>query len=785
MMDNKRRSRSRELAADMIDPYGEGKQESRPPTLTKEIVDWMYSGNAKYICLDDERSNMKKVDIRRVSSSKCTVTTRSIQKAKERVEKVETIYEELNGLALEWIVEKQSGLIFCEKNGKEYSVLAKDIVAADTPGLRPNSEVRFFVHWTFSDDGETWIQRTSYVTLKDGSPIPFNHPWEEDMENLAELKQEIKHNRIRGMVWNWKLSKSKGFVFPLSLKCRPIPCKASDIVAKGRKQLKEFSLVDFYVEIRNERAVAVEIGFPCEISNRVEPLIFETGEDRKYVLKFGTAPKKNKKRFGLVRKWDMKTLRGIIIPEDGSTKVHFTEKGVKWSTNAEKKVPLWIRVQYSLIKEENGRRSAISIMHPNGEAIGKPKAELVAQTRNTSVMFIEMDTLPAPDPPAHLSVLHHGTVISWSDKEQRGYIESPTSGRVVAVAEEIQTDCVPIRLDPGRKVDFFVYDNRAAHITGPGNTIYSTPAVPSRGNCGKYVCELCNLSLSSQKTLDTHLAGKSHRKRKEQQKMARVIPQQRKVTERELKQREWEGEMVEEEPGTIYVDPSSQYFCAYCICDHSSLEEFKAHTRTSSHKYQERLAGGRIITVLPQLPRGYLYRCGCCKKKMLTGENWNKHVRGKQHKHKAAMAKLNYQGCELCGVEFTSAQHMRDHFTGKRHRNAVRDNGGEDPHYDWSEGLDISLEPSHIDVSVSDCVREEVGLALVESPKLKLTKRRRRSDWDATEDWRMEAPVPCPWEDSHRDLSPISYRSRSSRKRSYSETQHYEDIPEVQQIDYF
>jgi len=779
-MDGKRRTRSRDHAAE----YGEGKVMNSPPPLTKEIVDWLYSGNAKYICLDEDRSSMKKVDIRRVSSSKCTVTTRNTHKSKEKVEKVETIYEELNGLGLEWIMEKQSGLIYCEKNGKEYKVRPKDIVCADKPGLRPNSEFKFFVHWTLCDEGLTWIQRTSWVTLKDGSPVPFTHPYEDDMENLSNLEREIKDTRIRGMVWNWKLSKGKGFIFPLSLKCRPIPCKAADIIAKGQKQLKEFSLVDFYVEIRNNRVVAVQIGSPCDIPNRVEPLIFETGEDRKYVLKFGTAPRKNKKRFGLVRKWQMDTLSGIIIPEDGSSKVHFTEKGVKWAKNSEKKVPLWIRVQYSMIKEENGRRSAISIMHSNGEPIGKPKAELVAQTRNTSVMFIEMDTIPAPEPPSHLRELHHGIVISWSDKEQRGYIESPTSGRVVAVADEIQTDCVPIRLDPGRKVDFFVYDNKAAHITGPGNTIYSTPAVPSRGNCGKYVCELCNLSLSSQKTLDTHLAGKSHRKRKEQQKMARVIPQQRKVTERELKQREWEGEMIEEEPGTIYVDPSSQYFCAYCICDHSTLEEFKAHTRTSSHKYQERLAGGRIITVLPQLPRGYLYRCGCCKKKMLTGENWNKHIRGKQHKHKAAMAKLNYQGCELCGVEFTSAQHMRDHFTGKRHRNAVRDNGGEDPHYDWREGLNISLEPSHIDVS--DCVREVGGMGLlVQSPKMKLTKRRRRSDWDATEDWRMDAPVPCPWEDSQPDFSPIGYKNSSSRKRPYRETQHYEDPPDVQQIDYF
>jgi len=423
------------------------------------------------------------------------------------------------------------------------------------------------------------------------------------------------------MVWNWKLSKSKGFIFPLSIKFRPVFCKADDIVAKGEKQLKEFSIVDFYVEMRNERATAIQVGQPCNIPDRINPIIFETGENRKYVLKHGKAPLKNKKRLGLVRKWNMKTLTGVIIPEDGSPKVQFTEKGVKWADNAEKKVPLWIRVKYSLIKEEDGKRYAVRIMHSNGESIGKPKAELVAQTRNASVMFIEMDTVPAPHPPKDLSGVHHGVVVSWSEKEQRGFVESITSGRVVAVAEEIQTDCVPIRLDPGRKVDFYVSDNKAVHITGPRNTIYSTPSVPSRGNCGKYICELCNLSLSSQKTLDTHLAGKAHRKRKEQQKMARVIPQQRKVTERELKQREWEGEMIEEEPGTIYVDPSSQYFCAYCICDHDSLEEFKAHTRTSSHKYQERLAGGRMITVLPQLPRGYLYRCGCCKKKMLTGEN--------------------------------------------------------------------------------------------------------------------------------------------------------------------
>jgi len=761
-MDDHRRTRSRERA---LDAYGEENEKSIRPPLTKEIINWLYSENARFASKTEDSSKMEKVNIQRVSTSKCTVTIRDRRRSQERVEKVEKICEELSGLVLEWITENQAGLIYCKKNGKEYKVRAKDIVSADTPGLRPNGEVKFFVHWTVSDDREKWIQRTFQVTLKDGSPIPFTHPYEDDLENLPDLKHEIKDKRIRGIVWNWRLSKSKGFVFPLSLRYGPITCKATDIVAKGRQQLKEFSLVDFYVELRNGRAAAVQVGQPCDIPNRVMPLIFETGEDRQYVMKHGTAPRKNKKRFGLVRKWDMEKL-----------------KGVKWAENAEKKVPLWIRVRYSLIKEENGKRSAIAVMHSNGEPIGKPKAELVAQTRNTSVMFIEMDTIPAPDAPVHLGAVHHGIVISWSEKEQRGYVESPTSGRVVAVADEVQTDCVPIRLDPGRKVDYFVYDNRAAHITGPGNTIYSTPTVSSRDNCGKYVCELCNLSLSSQKTLDTHLAGKAHRKRKEQQKMARVIPQQRKVSKRELKQREWEGEMIEEGPGTIYVDPSSQYFCAYCICDHDTLEEFKAHTRTSSHKYQERLAGGRIITILPKLPSGYVYKCGCCKKKMLTGENWNNHIRGKQHKHKAAMAKLNYQGCELCGIEFTSAQHMRDHFTGKRHRNAVRDNGGEDPHYDWHEGLNISLEPSHVDVN--ECVREGGGMGLP-SPKFKTNMRSGWSDWDTTEDWRMEAPVPCPWEDNQRDRSPIRCRDRNARKRPFREAEQYEEHTEVQEIDYF
>jgi len=143
-MDDKRRSRSQELAGEMIGAYTEDKLKSSPPPLTKEIVDWMYSGNVKYICLNEDRSSIKKVDIRRVSSSKCTVTTRNRHKPKERVEKVETIYEELSGLALEWITEKQSGLIFCQKNGKEYRVRANDIVSADTPGFEAKFRVELF-----------------------------------------------------------------------------------------------------------------------------------------------------------------------------------------------------------------------------------------------------------------------------------------------------------------------------------------------------------------------------------------------------------------------------------------------------------------------------------------------------------------------------------------------------------------------------------------------------------------------------------------------------------------
>jgi len=141
------RSHSREHISERVDTYDDDNEKISHIPLSKEIVNWFYSKSSKWVHSNDPDSlSMQKVDIYRVSSSKCTVTISYRNNSKNIVERVDNIYEELTGCVLEWIVEKQSGLIWCENTGKEYSVKKKEIISADTPGLRPHSEVKFFVH---------------------------------------------------------------------------------------------------------------------------------------------------------------------------------------------------------------------------------------------------------------------------------------------------------------------------------------------------------------------------------------------------------------------------------------------------------------------------------------------------------------------------------------------------------------------------------------------------------------------------------------------------------------
>jgi len=634
------------------------------------------------------------------------------------------------GLVVQYVKEKGEGLIFGD-NGVQYTGKSAEIVADGVKGLRPYTRVRFF-----TERRAKWNAPATKITAENGDPIQFTHPHEEALDDLPPIDRAIMDRRVRGMVWVWKLRKKRGWLLPLPPdKWAPISVRAENVVAKGDKNLREWAVVDFYVQMHDGHPMAVQVGAPCDVPKRVKPVIFEIGEERGHIVKYGEKPRKERKQFGLVRKWDQERGTGVIVPEDGSRNFRFLEENVVWTNGAEKKVPLWIRVQYSMIKKEGGHREAIRVSLANGNPIGKRKQEclVVGQRRHDTETFFEMETIPAPSPPRDRGRVRTGTVLSWNKDEQRGIIDSRSKGMVTALMSEVQSEEDPICLETGREVEFYYDKGMAYHITAPGNFMYSNAEAPTRDpiKSGRYVCVLCNLSLSSQITLDTHLVGKAHRKRLEQQKMNKVLPKKRALTDLEKRRREWEGEMVEELPGTVYVDPSSPFFCPYCITELENQREYTVHCRSESHKHQERLHGGRVVTILPQLPTGFLYRCKCCNKKMLTGGNWDKHIRGKQHKHKSAMSRLNYQSCDLCDVEFTSAHHMRDHFTGKRHRSAVRDNDGEDPHEDWAKGMESELMNDPRQYATTNTRYEYVDP--IERKKVK--------SWDEMDDWRMDAPM--------------------------------------------
>jgi len=207
---------------------------------------------------------------------------------------------------------------------------------------------------------------------------------------------------------------------------------------------------------------------------------------------------------------------------------------------------------------------------------------------------------------------------------------------------------------------------------------------------GLYPCRICDVNLTSQITLETHLAGKNHKKKVKSWEVLR--------DKGELD--DWSCELLENarvveqivDYGVEYLDPCSPFFCQYCITELPNEEEWYKHLETEEHKAYEAEWEGEDLEVLPDLGDDQMYKCRVCDKQMWQGEIWNNHVAGKQHTHKLKLASMKYRSCGLCGIEFTNPDQMSAHFVSRRHMDAVVLNQGVDPYSDWHDGNTAPFE---------------------------------------------------------------------------------------------
>lgn len=618
------------------------------------------------------------VEVKSVDAAKHTVTCQVDGKEVEVA--IDQLYQELEGTCIEWIREKNSGKIAGD-DGEEYIACGGDVIATGEKIVRPNSRVRFHGFWKDSEFG------ARNVTAPDGSPLTFEIEHEE-FEDLPVCPKSLTQ-RMRGVVLEFKRVTGKGWILPISQQTQAITVKERHIHAKGKRILPDFAIVEFNVDCNpspdgSSKPFATEIGAPSADGNSIEPIIFETGDVRKYLLKHGKLPEVKKIISGVIQKWNEEKMKGIILPDDHSKKLLVTEDNIQWGDGFERKIKLWTKVKFCPSVSQKGTRLATEVRKFEGGPLGEDP-----QLKAVGTMYVKVPKNPAPAPPMDLGPVHEGVVGYWNETEGFGYIEKADGGDLYVHASVIQTDGYK-GLSPSDKVNFFIKkdDERgtvAYHVTAPNNMMYYVPEMLDKSKldpvkAGLFRCDVCGINLSSQVTLDTHLAGRNHKKKLEKIQLLNSLPPERLA---EMKREEEEKKRAKE--SIIYVDPASPFFCAYCIVELGSKADFRNHLRTTSHKHQERLHGGRVVTVLPHLPAGYMYRCKVCDKKMITGENWNKHVRGKQHKQKASMARIKYTRCELCDIEFTHPDQMEAHFISKRHYSAVNRNDGYDPHEDWAE----------------------------------------------------------------------------------------------------
>lgn len=116
------------------------------------------------------------------------------------------------------------------------------------------------------------------------------------------------------------------------------------------------------------------------------------------------------------------------------------------------------------------------------------------------------------------------------------------------------------------------------------STVPGTPELPKPVPAGPFVCELCDVSMTSQPQLDAHLQGKPHRTKVERtNKMAAF----------------GEAPNIMVPPGgkrdtfSIYRTPSGQLYCSSCNISVDSDHQFGQHLESKKHKSKQKSSGSK------------------------------------------------------------------------------------------------------------------------------------------------------------------------------------------------